>query len=427
MNLKQLGILLVIVVVLGGAGLLLYRNQNASWQGAEAGAGKKIMPDLPVNDVARISITEGTNRLDLVKKDDLWRVEERHDYPANYQQIRDFLLKVQSLKAVQSEKAGPAQLASLHLAQPGQGTNSAVVVEFKGQNGGTLQTMLVGKPHLNKSGRASQFGEGEEGLPDGRYIRTGGSDIVAVVNDPLENVESKADGWLNKDFVRIDKVKSIEVDFPAATNSWKLTRETETGEWKLANAKPGEQLDPSKASGVSYPLSSPSFTDVMPGGKLQATGTNAPTLVKVETFDHFDYTMHVGDKTNETYHMTVAVTASIPKERVPEKGEKPADKVKFDKVFNDNNQVLEDKLKQAQSFENWTYLVSSWTIDPLLKERAQLLAEKKPESKQEAAAAARAGEKPELSSQPGKETPEALTAVTGAPNGETNSAPSGEP
>jgi len=34
--------------------------------------------------------------------------------------------------------------------------------------------------------------------------------------------------WLNKDFIRIERQKSIEVDFPSITNSWKLTRESES-------------------------------------------------------------------------------------------------------------------------------------------------------------------------------------------------------
>ena len=40
MNRKQLGILLVLVIVLGGAGVLLRKRQNASWEGSNAAIGK---------------------------------------------------------------------------------------------------------------------------------------------------------------------------------------------------------------------------------------------------------------------------------------------------------------------------------------------------------------------------------------------------
>src|SRR6516225_1517833 len=115
MNRKQLGILLVLVVVIGGAGLVLRKKDTSSWDNANASIGKKLLGDLPVNDVMKITIKQGTNQLNLAKKDDLWRVHERNDYPANYGEISDFLLKVRDLKIVQSQKVGPTELARASL------------------------------------------------------------------------------------------------------------------------------------------------------------------------------------------------------------------------------------------------------------------------------------------------------------------------
>ncbi|MGA2658773.1 MAG: hypothetical protein ABSH34_14820, partial [Verrucomicrobiota bacterium] len=41
------------------------------------------------------------------------------------------------------------------------------------------------------------------------------------------------------------------------------------------------------------------------------------------------------------------------------------------------------KLSQDKTCEPWIYLVSTWTVEPLLKERSQLMAEKKEEPKKE--------------------------------------------
>src|SRR5215472_10027168 len=131
MNRKQLLILIVLVVVLGGAGLLLHKKEASSFTRSDSsGMGQKLMGTFPVNDVAHIEIKQGTNDLNLVKKDDLWRVRERNDYPANYTQIAEFLLKAQDLKVVQSEAVGPSQLPRLWLV-PGSGTNAAQMVDFK--------------------------------------------------------------------------------------------------------------------------------------------------------------------------------------------------------------------------------------------------------------------------------------------------------
>jgi hypothetical protein len=386
MNRKQFFTLLLVVVVLGGACLLVYRNTQTSWHSADKSLGRKLLGDnFPLNDVALIAISQGTNQLVLARKDNVWCVRQRNDYPASFSEIRDFLMKAADLKAVESEAVGPSQLGRFALV-PGKGTNPPTVIEFKDQGGKELRTLLLGKKHMRKSAQAAPFGGemGEEGWPDGRYVQTGkGAGEVALINDALSNIEPKPDQWLNKDFPKIEKIRSIAATFANATNSWKLTRETETAEWKLAEAKPGEQLDSSKTSGVASPLGSLSFTDVAAGAKPEALGLDKPTVVTVQTFDDFAYTLKIGAKTNDNYPLTLAVAAHILTERQPGKDEKPEVKTKLDKEFKDNQKKLEDKLAQDKTCEPWIYLVSTWSVEPLLKERSQLMVEKKEEPKKE--------------------------------------------
>ena len=205
MNRKQLIVLIVLLVVLGIVGLKLYQSNQTSWQGgSRQGTPLKLLGELPVNDVAAIVIKGGTNQLDLVKKDGLWRVKERNDYPANFSEISGFLLKAADLKAAQTEEIGLSQLGRYKLLPPGPATNTAVQVELLDQNGKAIKSLLLGKTHMRKSeGRPSPMGEmGEnEGFPDGRYVMVGaGAKTVAVVSDPLSNLEAKPDQWLNKDF-----------------------------------------------------------------------------------------------------------------------------------------------------------------------------------------------------------------------------------
>ncbi|MEI7937786.1 MAG: DUF4340 domain-containing protein [Verrucomicrobiota bacterium] len=384
MNRKQLLILLGLVVVLGIVGLALHKRNQTSWQGSgRQGAASKLLGELPVNDVASIVIKGGTNELDLVRQDNLWRVKQRNDYPANFTEISSFLLKAADLKAIQTEEIGPSQLGRYKLLPPGLATNTAVLLELRDQGGKVIKSMLLGKTHMRKSeAQPSPMGEmgGNEGFPDGRYVMVGtGAKTLAVVSDPLSNVEAKPDAWLNKDFFKVEKIRSLAVAYPAATNSWKVTRDTETAtDWKLADAKPEEKLDSSKTSGFSYALGSPSFTDVLPADtKPEQVGLDKPTVVTIDTFDNFTYTLKLGQKTNDNLPMVVTVAAQIPKERTPGKDEKPEDKAKLDKEFKDKQKKFEDKLSQEQSYGKWTYLVSNWTVDSLLKERNQLMAEKK--------------------------------------------------
>jgi hypothetical protein len=395
MNRNQFSLLLFLVVVLGIAGLMVYNKQNDAGRSGNAATGKKLLPNLAVNDIAHIELKRGSDAVNLAKKDGTWRVRERNNYPANYSEISDFLIKAADLKVVQTESVGPSKLGRLELV-PGQGTNSALEVLFKDQNDKQMQSLLLGKKHLQKSKTPSPYGDvGENGWPDGRYVQVNGNaGTVAVISDPLANVEPKPEQWLNKDFFKVEKIRSVAVAFPEPTNSWKLTRETESGDWKLVDAKPTEQLDSSKTSSVSNPLTSPAFNDVDTSSKAEQLGLDKPTVVTLATFDEFTYSLKVGQKTNDNYPLLVSVAARLPKERTPGKDEKADEKDKLDKQFKEQQKKLEEKLAQEQAFQNWTYLVSSWTLDPLLKTRSQLLVEKKDEAKKDDKAGVSTNEPP---------------------------------
>jgi hypothetical protein len=411
MNRKQLSLLLFLAVVLGVAGLVVYRKQTASFQAGGMTIGKKLLGDLPINDITRIAVKHGTNELNLIKKADLWRVQERNDYPSNFGQLSEFLLKAAELKMSQIEKVGPSQLPRFGLATA-PGSNAATIVEFHGAGDKLIKTLLLGKNHLRKSkGGPSPYGEEmpDTGYPDGRYVKVGAdSPDVAVISDTLSTIEPRPDQWINKDFIKVEKVRSIAVTFPTATNSWKLSRETESGEWKLADARTGEQIDSSKTSSLATALNSPTISDVDTASKPEQLGLNKPTLVVLDTFDNFTYTIKVGVKTNDNYPVLVAVSAQLPKERTPGKDEKPEDKTRLDKDFNDSQKKLTDKLAQEQACEKWTYLVSSWTLDNLLKDRSQLLQEKKEEPKKDekAVSAATPDSSPSPSPTPPTPTPD---------------------
>jgi hypothetical protein len=199
----------------------------------------------------------------------------------------------------------------------------------------------------------------------------------------LSNIEPKPEQWVNKDWFKIEKLKSISVLTTNATNNWKVTRESETGEWKLADAKGDEKLDSAKTGAFGYLLSSPSFNDVVINAKPETTGLDKPTVATLETFDNFSYTLKIGGSGEGDRQVQIVVSANLPKERVAGKDEKPEDKTRLDKEFAEKNKKLEDKLKSEKAFEKWTYTIAKYTVDQLLKERHELLAEKKEEPKKD--------------------------------------------
>jgi hypothetical protein len=382
MNRKQFVILIVAGVIAGFVGWKITSQKSADFKTSDVGEKNKLLPNLPVNDIARLRIKQSSNEVNLVKKDDLWRVKERGDYPANFSELRDLLNKLSELKTIEDVKVGASQMGRLELNDPAKaGTNSATLMEFKDAKDATVKSLWLGKKYSRSSGESSPFGGGD--FPVGRYVMVpGGENKVWLINDPLSNVETKPENWLNKEFFKVEKLKSVAVTHPGGTNSWKLERDKEGAELKLADAKPDEQLDTGKSSGAGYALSSPSFNDVLIDAKPEDTGLNNPLTAKLETFDGFTYNVKIGKPMKEeNYPLQVTVEANIPKQREPGKDEKPEDKEKLDKEFKDKNSKLEEKLKQEKAYEKWTYLVAKWSIEPLLKERKDLLSEKKDEKK----------------------------------------------
>src|SRR5436190_3775853 len=151
MKQKQLVILLVLVVALGAVGYFLRRSQQDTFvKGGSPSVGKKLFGDLPINDVAQINIKHATNELNLAKKDNLWRVRERSDYPANFADISDFLIKAKDIKIVQVETVGASYLSRFALA-PGQGTNSPVIVDLRDKDSKLIKSFSLGKKHMKKS------------------------------------------------------------------------------------------------------------------------------------------------------------------------------------------------------------------------------------------------------------------------------------
>ncbi len=382
MNRKQLILLIVVAAVLGGISLSVSRKEKSSWTESSQRMGEKLFSSLNVNDVESIEIKQASGSLTLAKKSDVWVVPSRSDYPANFGSIHDFLIKLMDLKVTQPVKAGVAQLPRLELLPPDKGTNSGTLVELKDKSGKTLSSLLLGRKHTRDAGASSPFGGGP--MPDGRYVMVGGDvKSVALVSETFTSIEPKVEEWLDKDFLKVEKLRSASVTALQATNSWKLTRETENAEWKLADAKPEEKIDTAKVSGVNYLLSSVTFTDVADASKKpEELGLDKPVLARLETFDGFTYQVKVGKPGPEgKVYIQIATTADLPKERVVGKDEKPEDKEKLDKEFKEKTQKIQEKLKKEQFHDKWSYQVDKWSVESLLKERREFMADKKDDAK----------------------------------------------
>ncbi len=375
MNRKQLFLLVVAGLLLGGLAYYQLSQRRAEFDERDAGVGKSLLGDFPANDVTQIVIKSPTGEVNLVKGE-VWSVKERAGYPAAFGEISEVVRKFWDLKPAQSQKVGPSQWGRLELLPPDTkeaGTNAATLVELRGKDGKAIRSVLLGKKQMRVSGG------GMGGFPVGRWLALpDNKESVFLVNETFSEVEPKAATWLNKDFFKVEKVKAITLVSTNAELSWELTRTNETADWVLSDLKAEEALDKGKVSSFSWAFSSPSFNDVHPKDAPEVKDAfTAPTSITLKTVEGFEYAVKVGAQPDpESYVLTIATTAELPKERVASAEEKPEDKEKNEKAWKEQQDKLKEKLKKEQALGGWVYQVAKWSVDSVLKDRAALLVSK---------------------------------------------------
>ena len=365
---KQLALLLVLGIALGVAWLNRSKTDQAAWSETSR-TGLKVL-EFPINDVARLTIKSASAELNLIKKDDVWTVQERANYPANFEQVSSMLRKLWDLKTVQEVKVGASQFPKLELIEPGKGENSGTLVQFLAADGKEIASLLLGKKHLRKSdGPDMGFGGASEGFPAGRYLKTGSSPKVSLVSETLDDIDPTPTRWVATDFVNVEGVKSVSVK---GAQTWALSRESATAEWQLAGSNGDEKLDSAKVSSLSNILSAATISDVLPADAKSEPSVTA-TLA---TFDGFQYELQIGKDQGESVPVFVKVSGTFPKERAPGTDEKPEDKTRLDEEFTKKQAQLAEKLAKEKKLESRGVLVSKFRVEALLKERSSMLAEK---------------------------------------------------
>jgi len=380
MNRKQFLVIIAVLAVLVVAAAAVLLSDRSGWKMTETRAGQKVIPGLKISEVAEIAIRNASGELHLVKGTGGWSVRERADFPADTDRIGELLIKLAELKIVQDEILPENQRARLQLVEPkDQATqDSGTLLELKDAKGASLDRLLLGKKVLRNTEVASPA-RGEDAAA-GRYLVAGkDAGRMLAVSEPFTQVEPRADAWLVKDLIRIDQVKSLAATGRDGKPRWTVTRDSESADWKFAGSK--EKPDLQKATDLASSVSWMNLVDVVADPANAGTGLDRAVVIRVQTFDGPAYTLRIGNEAGGNYYVGVAAAGEPQKRRVPAKNEKAEDKAKNDKEFEERRKKLVEKLEREKKLERWTYRVAKAGIEPLLRDRAQLLPEKKKDAK----------------------------------------------
>ena len=376
MNRKTFLILIGLLVVLGGAGLAMFWQDLSAWRSTSAKIGSKPFAKLAVNEVTQIRLYDGKGEVTLALQDGRWVVKQRGDYSASVQEIGDLLVKLPDVKVVQTESVGATLLPRLNLLTPGKDAkpeSAGTQLDLSDKSGKAIGSLLLGKKVIKIEPSPLPI---KQETPVGRYVLAAGNPTVLVLSDALKNADAKPEQWLAKDFFKADRIKSLAVS--GEGGSWKIARSEEYGQWKFAEG--AGQLDPSKAVAAVNALAGLSFSDV--ALDVKAESFDKPRTLIAETYDNLVYTIRVAKKPGgDDYYLSVTVSGEPPRTRTPEKDEKPADKERLDKQFDETLKKLDARVKLEKGLAAWTYVVPAKTLAPVMLGRTELVAAAPPAKK----------------------------------------------
>jgi uncharacterized protein DUF4340 len=375
MKRKQVYLLLGIALILVIAGTIFQMRQSSTWKGESS--NRQIYSNLAVNDVTKVRVQAGKENLSLQTSGDGWQVAERYGYPADFAKIRELLRSIWELKYVRALEVGPSQFGRLQLLPPGQGDQSGTEIDLLSNGDKKVATLILGK---KPSSSESAPGSGRFALNPKKKEQVYLIDETFPSLDPLN-----PSSWLNKQFIDTQKVRSVVRGNVGNAVGWKVSRKDEHADWELQDAAANESLEKENAN----PLSSLSISlqDVRPENTpVSETGLQQPLVVELETFEGFRYRLEIGGAGPEqTHFLGVKVSANLTETRTPQANETPKEKTKKDAEFNQHLDEWKIRLASEQKLEHWVFLVSDWSLDPLLKARTDFVKKAEPSPTPQAA------------------------------------------
>ena len=376
MNKQFLAILGVLVIVMGGAALLVFRQGASEKPAVTAQLGQPLLRGLKASEVASIAIREPKASLTLAKKDNRWTIAEKNGFSADLDKVTDLVVKAIELKAGQVEPIGEKDRARLNLAEPGKGEGAATSITFKAADGKILAQLLVGKKYFKKEPE----GDASKAQGDGRFVMLASDpQQVYTVSDPLRLATASSGDWISKEGVAIERVKTLEVKPADGTDGYRIERVTDGIDWKLDRAAPGQKLDVSRANAASYSLSRIDIEDL--AAPDANTGLDKPTTLTATTFDGLTYTLRIGNIEKDKAFVKVEVEGAPVRESTPPKDEKAEDKEKREKAFADETKKLDERIAREKTLKDYVLVVSAKKLADTIRKRGELLEQKKPEGK----------------------------------------------
>jgi hypothetical protein len=323
--------------------------------------GDRLFADLPVNTVAGITIADAENRVTLVKGEKVWQVEERNGYPADFDELRDTVVKLSRLKIGRSFTGSPESLARLSLTSPSAPDNAGAgrQITLKDRDGKILADLILG-----------QTRETDGGGSGGQYLKMTAADTVFLVDGDFRFLKTAPAEWLKKEVldIRADDVASVACYAgDAPTPVYTLSRPEKGQAARMTPVPPGRTADTAKIDQVLDALAPLTLDDVKTGtDNHPATESKLPRLV-YHLYDGRRISIFPASDGEERFFLRIAAEAD-PSPSVAEAVESTAPATDKDQPQAEEAKPSVPKTARQlnEELSPWVFSVKKWQYDSFI-------------------------------------------------------------
>jgi hypothetical protein len=386
---KTMLFLVIILGILIGVSLIITTMQTPSVT-KKSRMGGELLENLPVNDIASVTIQSDEGTVQLGKVDDKWVVKSRYNYPVDFKKLIDFVKKWKEAKIGRSFKASEASLARMQLLPPEESTakedEKGIMVTLKKDDDSVIANIITGKVREN-----------DQRTSGGQYVRINESDTVYLTDKNFKYMTKDSKGWLDKDLLDIkeEDVQKVAFTSDEGEKIYTIQREKKGEDAKLFNVPEGRTPKKSEVSSVLRALSSLRIEDVENPSEKQTDKSKVDKMA-FYLFNGKVYTLYPEKKfkNNEDVHcLRMEVTfqkppeTEIKEEKPPEAPDDTVTPVPEEKTDEKADaEKKEEKTPEELAYEaetdnkklsGWTYVLAKWKYENFISNIEELLEEAK--------------------------------------------------
>ncbi|MFP4347716.1 MAG: DUF4340 domain-containing protein [Desulfococcaceae bacterium] len=274
--------------------------------------GEALLSELPLGEVAQITVTGPKASVTLKKGETAWTVENRYGFPADFSKLTDLADKLQGMKIGRSFAADEDTLNRLALRPPTAenvpADQQATRIVLANASEKPLAEVLVGKP------REAAAGSG------GHYVKPADAETVYLVDKDFKILDTDPSAWLRKEILDVPPgdVARVRALTPQGEVLYTLKRPEEGASPEFVNPPEGKQVIPSKVNSAFGVLSGFRIEDVAdPAVASDKTGLDQAPTLEYRLFDGAVYRLIPGNEaegSENNFYFKAEATYQAPSE-----------------------------------------------------------------------------------------------------------------